>query len=108
MRAAFALLSVVMLPLAPAAAQEPAREPSCIVTYAVSAAREISVTGADCDTHGLEPMALAFALSRIEGAFRDMLLAQAPIEIDFTFSEAVIREHDRLHSQRTDLSKEGI
>jgi hypothetical protein len=98
----------VLAPHGAAGAQEPAREPSCVVTYAVSAAREISVTGADCDTKGLEPIALAFALSRVEGAFRDMLLMQAPVEIDFTFSEAAIREHSRLQSQRTDLSKEGI
>lgn len=91
--AAFALATLTT----PASAQAP--EPSCVVTYKVDASHAISVTSARCDTANLEPDALAFALSRLEGGFRDMLLAQAPVELEFTFSESVIRQHH--------LSQEG-
>lgn len=71
-------------------------EPSCTVTYAVDAAREITVSDADCDTPGLEPAARAFALFQVEeGGFRSFLLLQAPVEVEFTFSEAAIRAHAR-------------
>ena len=68
-------------------------EPACVVTYAVASSRAVSVRDAHCDTQSLEPAAVAFALSRIEGDFGAALIAQAPIEIEFTFSEAAIRRH---------------
>jgi hypothetical protein len=68
-------------------------EPACVVTYAVDSAREITVTGARCATHALESAALAFAFARLEGPFREMLAAQAPIEVSFTFSETLIRAY---------------
>lgn len=75
-------------------------EPSCVVTYAVQTSRQISVREARCDSEWLETDAVAFALSRIEGEFGATLLAQAPIEIEFTFSETVIRRY-RLQNHQT-------
>jgi hypothetical protein len=74
-----------------AAAPAAADDPACVVTYAVDAARDITVTGARCATQSLEPAALAFAFARLEGPFRELLAAQAPIEVSFTFSEDLIR-----------------
>ena len=85
-----------------------AEDPACVVTYAVEATEEISVSGARCDTPALEPVALAFALSRVEGAFRDMLLMQAPVEVEFTFSEAAIRQYSHQRKHEHHQSQEGI
>ena len=92
MRGVTLFLTVVLL-AAPAPAAAEVREPSCVVSYAVDASREISVTGARCDSRELEPAALAFALARLEGPFRELLAAQAPIEVEFTYSESLIRAH---------------
>lgn len=78
---------------AAAAASAEGRDLSCVVTYAVDASREIAVIGARCDTRSLEPAALTFAFARLEGPFRELLAAQAPIEVSFTFSETLIRAY---------------
>lgn len=70
-----------------------ADEPSCVVTYSVDSAREIDVTSAVCDDESLETAAMVFAFARLEGPFREMLVMQAPVEVEFTFSEALIRAH---------------
>lgn len=75
-------------------------ELACVVTYAVASSRAVSVRNAHCDTQSLEPAAVAFALSRIEGDFGAALIAQAPVEIEFTFSEAAIRRH-QIQSRNT-------
>jgi hypothetical protein len=70
-----------------------AEEPACVVTYSVDSSREIDVTGAVCDDPSLEMAALVFAFARLEGPFREMLVMQAPVQVEFTFSEALIRAH---------------
>jgi hypothetical protein len=92
MRSAWALAGVLAAASSFAAAAESA-EPSCIVTYTVDSSREIAVTNARCDDESLESAALVFAFARLEGPFREMLALQAPVEVEFTFSEALIRAH---------------
>jgi hypothetical protein len=87
------LVAALFCPLWTGPTRAQPREPLCVVTYEVNAAREISVTGARCDTRALEPAALAFALARLDGPFRELLAAQAPIEVEFTYSESLIRAH---------------
>jgi len=66
-------------------------EPSCAVTYAITADGAVTVAHVHCDTRELEPAAAVFALARVQGAFAATLAAQAPLEIEFTFSESAIR-----------------
>jgi hypothetical protein len=87
--AVVATMGVGLAPLSAAFAAEP----SCVVTYSVDSAREIDVTGAVCDDPSLETAAMVFAFARLEGQFREMLVMQAPVEVQFTFSEALIRAH---------------
>ena len=98
-------LAAAIVVRAPAAHAD---EPACVVTYAVDAARDVTVSGARCDTPELEPMALAFALTRVEGPFRELLLMQAPVEVEFAFSEAVIRQYSSQHSDAHHQNQEGI
>ncbi len=76
-----------------ACASSAADEPACVVTYSVDSSREIDVTAAICDDPSLERAAMVFAFARLEGPFREMLAMQAPVEVEFTFSEALIRAH---------------
>ncbi len=87
-----ALASAVLATLSCGAPVQ-AREPSCVVTYSVDSSRAIDVTAAVCDDASLEDAAMVFAFTQLEGPFREMLVMQAPIEVEFTFSEALIRAH---------------